>query len=705
MARVDTSRSLASAVITDPQRLAALESTGLLDSLPEENFDRLTRFACRDLHTPVALLSLANDQRQFFKSAQGLAEPLGSLRETPLSDSLCEHVVSSGLPVVIADARQHPLGHVSREVRDLHLVAYLGVPLITSDQQSLGSFCVADFEARDWRTDEIETLSALAATAMREIVLHNVTMEINHRGANQQRRPSLVQFVTEERLRLVLSAVHAGVWDWDVVNDRQVWSPEMYDLFGSDEALTLSTADLITRFIHPDDRSLVQSAYTNLMAGGERVRQFDVEYRIIRPDGATVWVSSIGHVEKDGSGRPIRVLGITRDVSARKRAEQTQQESAHFIRKMAALSPNFIGVFDLDDKHPIYRNRSLSEVLGYGNAADENPIAIIDGVMHPEDRERMDAFKRSLQDLEDQATAELECRYRRADGGWGWFLLRHAVFARKPDGRARQVVGTMTEITALKHAENELRRLNVELEQRVAARTAELSLANSELESFAYSVSHDLRAPLRAITGFCRMLLEHCGAQLDAEGQRCLGRVNTAAQRMSELIDALLTLSRVTRGQLSRERVNMSVLVRTIATELALSEPDRDVDIVIAEHVTAPGDPTLLRIALENLLGNAWKFTSRHEQARIEFGAQHCQHGPIFFVRDNGVGFDMKHSAQLFTPFQRLHTTEEFPGTGIGLATVRRIIARHDGRIWAESTRGSGATFYFTLSGASCPQS
>lgn len=704
MVHVDTSRSRWSAVISDPQRLAALAATGLLDSPPEESFERLARLARRTLHTPVALLSLANDQRQFFKSAQGLAEPLASLREMPLSNSLCEHVVGSGAPVVIDDARRHPLGRASREVCDLHLVAYMGVPLITPERQPLGCLCVADFESRTWSADEIETLRDIAATAVHEIVLHNATTQLEHCRAEQRYRADAVRCATDDRLQLVLRAMRAGVWEWDVASGREVWSPEIYSLVGCDEAAgPLSAAEVMTRLVHPDDRSFVESVYTKLATSRETLHYLDIEHRIVRPDGTTVWISSVGSVERDESGQPIRVLSISRDISARKQAEQAQQESAQFIHKMAAVTPDMIYVFAVGEERRIYANRSLAEVLGYEGVAEEDEAALVDRVRHPEDRERGRAYRQALEDLEDHAVAELECRFRRPDGAWGWYLLRNAVFARNADGSVRQLVGTVTEITASKRAEDELRRLNAELEQRVAARTAELSLANGELESFVYSVSHDLRAPLRAINCFSGMLADHCGAQLDAEGQHYLERVHAAGKRMGELIDALLTLSRAARGQLSKQRVNMSALARGVATELARSEPDREVDIVIAEGVTATGDPALLRIALENLFGNAWKFTSRRQNARIEFGVQYGEHGPSYFVRDNGVGFDMEHAARLFAPFQRLHTPEEFPGTGIGLATVQRIIARHDGRVWAESAPGCGATFHFTLCAAGDP--
>lgn len=689
-------------MLTDPQRLAALAATGLLDSPPEENFERLTRLAKRVLHAPVALLSLADDQRQFFKSAQGLVGPWVSLRETPLENSLCEQVVGSGVPVVISDARRHSLDRASCEARDLHLVAYLGVPLITPDQQLLGSFCVADFEPRTWSADEIETLTDLAATAVHEIVQRNVATQLERCVAEQRYRADVVQCAIDARLQQVLSAMRAGVWEWDVVSGREVWSPEIYRLVGCDEAAgPLTAEEVMDRLVHPDDRSFVESVYTSLVTSRETVRYLDIEHRILRPDGTTVWISSIGSVERDESGQPVHVLSISRNISARKQAEQAQQESAQFIHKMAAVTPDMIYVFALGEERRIYANRSFAEMLGYAGIAEEDEAALVARIRHPEDHERGRAYRRTLEQLEDHAVAEFECRFRRPDGTWGCYLLRNAVFARNADGSVRQLVGTVMDITALKRVEDELRLLNAELEQRVAARTAELSLANHELESFAYSVSHDLRAPLRAINGFSRMLADHSGEQLDAQGQRYLGRVHAAGQRMGELIDALLTLSHATRGPLSKRRVNMSALAQSVTAELAHSEPDREVDIVIAENVTATGDPSLLRIAMENLLGNAWKYTSRQQRARIEFGVQDSQYGPSFFVRDNGVGFDMEHAALLFAPFKRLHTLGEFPGTGIGLATVQRIIARHDGRIWAESTQGSGATFHFTLSSTS----
>ncbi len=220
---------------------------------------------------------------------------------------------------------------------------------------------------------------------------------------------------------------------------------------------------------------------------------------------------------------------------------------------------------------------------------------------------------------------------------------------------------------------------------------------NKELEAFSYSVSHDLRAPLRSIDGFSQALLEDYEEKLDDEGQDYLRRVRAASQRMAQLIDDLLKLSRVTRSDLRRESVNLSALAAQVVNDLRQAEPDRTVNFVMAYHVVANGDPQLLHLVLENLLGNAWKFTRRRTQARIEFGVRQQDNRPVYFVRDNGVGFDMAYVDKLFRPFQRLHSVDEFDGNGIGLATTQRIIFRHGGRVWAESQLGRGTTFYFTL--------
>ena len=244
------------------------------------------------------------------------------------------------------------------------------------------------------------------------------------------------------------------------------------------------------------------------------------------------------------------------------------------------------------------------------------------------------------------------------------------------------------------------REANIELQLKnkvLNEKINELATLNKELESFSYSVSHDLKAPLRSIDGFSHVLLEDYLDKLDDEGKDYLNRVSAASQKMSHLIDAMLILSRLTRGEINRVDVDLTDVVKSTASSLQESQPDRKVEFVIAENVTANGDAAMVNAVIENLLGNAWKFTGKHPTARIEFGVTEKDGKTVYFVKDDGAGFDPKYSDKLFVPFQRLHTESEFPGIGIGLATVQRIIHRHRGHIWAEGEIEKGATAYFTL--------
>ena len=262
-------------------------------------------------------------------------------------------------------------------------------------------------------------------------------------------------------------------------------------------------------------------------------------------------------------------------------------------------------------------------------------------------------------------------------------------------GQPRGAVGAFMDITAQKRTEEEIRKLNEQLQRRAS----ELEAANKELEAFSYSASHDLRTPLRSIDGFSRILLEENAARLGDEGREQLEQICIASERMNRLIDGLLMLARITRAELQRKTVNLSALAAEIADELLKQDPKRRVQFHIEPDLRAQGDPDLLRILLNNLLGNAWKFTGRQAIANIEFGKTRRNGARAFFVRDNGVGLDMKYAHKLFGAFERLHQSRDFPGTGIGLATAQRVINRHGGSIWVESEVDRGAAFYFTLAG------
>jgi PAS domain S-box-containing protein len=338
-----------------------------------------------------------------------------------------------------------------------------------------------------------------------------------------------------------------------------------------------------------------------------------------------------------------------------------------------------------------WANQAELELLGY---ARQEYIGKKAAQFYADEAEGLDVLARLARG---ESLRDYRTNLRARDGSLRTVLLSSS--ADVENGRLLQARLSTRDVTGHLRAEEEILRLNMELEQRVQQRTAQLEAANKEMESFSYSVSHDLRAPLRALRGFTEVLLEVHASQLDSRGQDFLRRACAASFQMERLIEDLLKLAQVSRADLQVEEVNLSSLAGDIASELATSDSSRTVQFVIAPECSAKGDPRLVRLALDNLLRNSWKFSGKRADARIEFGRTDGQES-AFFVRDNGAGFDMTYSKRLFGVFQRLHAASEFPGTGVGLATVQRIITRHGGRAWATGAVNQGATFYFTLPGA-----
>lgn len=382
---------------------------------------------------------------------------------------------------------------------------------------------------------------------------------------------------------------------------------------------------------------------------------------------------------------------LQREIAERERADRALRESEARYRSLVEGTAQIIWVADAHGRiagpapsWQTYTGQSDAEVQGEGWAK----------ALHPDDAgAALEAWHSAV---EAQSVFEYEYRIRSRDGEYRWFSVR-GVPVRREDGTIREWVRVCTDMDDRRRAEEEIRRLNEGLEVKVRERTAQLEETNRELEAFSYSVSHDLRAPVRAVDGFSQALIEDYADRADAGMRRYLERIRSASQHMGQLIDDLLNLSRISRVELNTVEADLSAMVRQVAKTLQQQEPERKVELTIWDDVIARGDPRLLRVVFENLLGNAWKFTSKAKQPKIEFGVLHEGQRSVYFVRDNGAGFDMAHAEKLFGAFHRLHAVSEFPGTGIGLATVQRVIHRHGGRIWAHSQPGKGATLYFTL--------
>jgi PAS domain S-box-containing protein len=409
-------------------------------------------------------------------------------------------------------------------------------------------------------------------------------------------------------------------------------------------------------------------------------------------DGRRVWMAWTNKPIFDEKGQVVEILAVGTDITERKRAEEAMRESEARFRdtfELSAIGNSLTG----RDGRLLNVNQALADMLGF--SIEELQQGTFAEISHPDDVAESRELSRSLFAGE-RTICRFEKRFVHRDG--------HIVFAdlgttllRDAHGAPLCLVTSIVDITARKLAEAALAAANSELERRVAERTAELLVANQELESFAYAVSHDLRAPLRGIDGWSQAVLEDCGSQLDDRGRKYLKMVRSETHRMDQLIDDLLELSRVTRAPIKRETVDLTLMAQELEASLRATQPQRAVDFVIAPKMVAEGDAALLRAVLQNLLHNAWKFTGKRPRARIEVGCTSEQGRTVYHVRDDGAGFDMRFAGKLFGPFQRLHSLEEFPGTGIGLATVQRIIHRHGGKVWATAEVDQGATFYFSL--------
>ena len=480
---------------------------------------------------------------------------------------------------------------------------------------------------------------------------------------------------SEERYRLLFESTPLPAWVFDLnslrfleVNEAAV---RAYG-YTRAEFLAMTIADIRP----PEDLPALREAVARIRpghAGGGA-------WRHRKHDGTTIEVEVTSH-ELRYKGRRADLV-LARDVTERKRAEQALRASEERFRILAATAND--AILSADSHGNItYFNPGAERIFGY--TAEEvigRPLT----TLMPE--RFQDAHRAGLARY--LATGEprvigrtVELAGRRKDATE--FPLELSLAAWK-QGAEIAFTAIIRDITSRKEGEEQLRSYATQLEA-----------ANKELEAFSYSVSHDLRAPLRSLDGFSQALLEDYHDRLDDTGRDFLQRVRAASQRMATLIDDLLSLSRVTRGELQVREVDLSALAGAAAAELQKSDPEREVSFTIAPDLVVRADPGLLRIVLQNLLANAWKFTGKCPRARVEVGSMAHDGRRAFFVRDDGAGFDMAYAAKLFGAFQRLHASDEFPGSGIGLATVQRIIHRHGGQVWAEGTPGRGATFYFTL--------
>ena len=497
----------------------------------------------------------------------------------------------------------------------------------------------------------------------------------------------------EAYLKEAQQLAHMGNWSLDLTTNKLTWSEEQYRLFGYTPSSLTPSPELFLSVVHPHDLTAVQTEIQHLMQSDTETPSV-MQHRIILPDGSERILEQRGRLSFDHQGKPQRMFGTTMDVTERVRAEQELESYRHHLESLVEERTRTIRqqAQIIDQTHDSVITTDLDGHITSWNNGAERLFGISEkdalgrhiSFIYPEDQREI-LLHEVIAPLKEHGEHEVEVSMQRANGTIFPALLSLSLLY-ADDGEPRGMVGYSIDLSELKRREMELDRL-----------ATRLQATNRELESFSYSVSHDLRAPLRAIDGFSLALAEDYSDQLDEQALDYLRRVRNGAQRMGMLIDDLLQLSRVNRGELVHERVDLGAIATTIFDELGTHEPERKVELILGQDLRIEGDPRLLRIMMDNLLNNAWKFTKKKPLARITLMRQ--EDSPqVLYISDNGVGFDMRHADKLFGAFQRLHRITEFPGTGVGLATVQRIIHRHGGEIWADARLDEGATFYFTFS-------
>lgn len=456
-------------------------------------------------------------------------------------------------------------------------------------------------------------------------------------------------------------------------------------LFGAAEPGELLGTSILAR-VHPDSREIIQGKTLDFHTLSQNALENEIV--LLRLDGTPVYVETSG-VPLSFQGEP-SALVFARDITAWKQSEAALSQERKLVDGIFSSVPGLVYLYDQRGRL-IKWNKRHETLTGY-TGTELAQMTLMD--WYRDDEASQQAVNEAVQTTLTTGYGEVEARLQTKDGRV--IPMHFSASSLSIDGEP-YFSGIGLDITDRMKAEAALAKLNEDLEQRVRERTVQLEDANKEMEAFSYSVSHDLRAPLRGIDGFSQALLEDYGHCLDPEGRHCLERVRHGTKQMGLLIGDLLELSRVGRGELNRRPLDLSALAQRILDGLAQQNPDRKVQVRVAPGLVAQGDSGLVNIALENLLANAYKFTAKTPEAHIEFSETTLAGESVFFIRDNGAGFEMAYASKLFNAFQRLHSAADFEGTGIGLAIVQRILHRHGGRIWAEAEPGQGATFFFTL--------
>ena len=473
------------------------------------------------------------------------------------------------------------------------------------------------------------------------------------------------------------------------------------DIAPSCKRITGYTSDELTAsgegwysYIHADDRKVLRQNNEDLYTGKPVRKQF----RFYHPDGSLKWLELKCIPLLDDSSRLVKLKGLLKDITRIKKNNKALMESEYLFRQFFDMAHEAILIFDTETG--LYCDYNEAALKLYGLSGTEmlavSPIDL-SPEYQPDGTISAEGVQQHIQQIKDGQSAIFEWTHKKSDGT----LVECEIRLTRIISHQRILIrASVLDISARKKAEAEIRVLNESLERKVAERTLELTQANAQLETFSYTVSHDLQSPMRVVSGFTRIILDEYSECLDEDGRSMLQMINDNALRMNQLIRDLLDFARLGTSQCRREPVDMDGIVRIVAEEMRMAEGFKSAEIKIAQLHPSSCDRILIRQVWVNLLSNALKYSSKKEHPLIEIGSDLTGHDVTYYIKDNGAGFDMKHAQKLFGVFKRMHSQKEFEGTGVGLATVHSIITRHGGRVWAEAAPDAGAAFYFTIPAA-----
>lgn len=487
---------------------------------------------------------------------------------------------------------------------------------------------------------------------------------------------------TNEKLQLSVEAGQIAIWIWDLNTNELEWNDQAYKVFGVPDNFE-PTFEKFGTMVHPEDLDYVVQATQKTVETGEKL---DIEFRWNRPDGKEIILTGRGDIVRDEDGNPVQMIGINMDITERMRLLENIQLKESQLRSFVEQAPAAVAMLDTEMKYITVSNQWFKQY----NLDKKDLVGISHYDIFPEINEMPEWLEQHQRVLNGEELANPKDKIVRKDGAVQWISWKLIPWFNEPGEIGGMIMYTADITSEVYYTEK--------LEKEVVNRTKELASVNDELESFSYSISHDLRAPLRSINGFSDIIMEDHSEQLDEEGKRLMGVVKESAVTMGQLIDDILEFSRLGKKKIQKSEIDMTKLFENVCEVEAGTYSDKQIDLKIGDLPNAMGDIALIKQVVVNLVSNAFKYSSKKDKIVINIGCDQSEENEVtYFIKDNGTGFKMEYHDKLFGVFHRLHSKNEFEGTGVGLAIVKRIINKHGGKIWAESEKGKGSTFFFSM--------